>query len=308
MSDEQREILKMVADKVITVEEAERLLNALEEGGRAREQLPKDRGGVGAAFDALGDVLSDVGPMVRSAVEDAISGIGFGPDEPEESTTDYAPWDGNALAVAQGTVLDILQLRGRRMGTRRGAGLTIEGIAGEECSLDAQSATDVRIHRRDNRLQIRWSQGDLTVRVPETAAKAVARITGGSIRTRGVSCPVHLRTMGGNLDLEAIRHPFDAKTMGGGITLALGSGFRGEGRLHTMGGSISATVPGDLSCTVHAVTLGGTIEIDGGLAQIERSKAAGKQVVNVSLGTGPVSGSLALKTMGGSIAVRRTDE
>ncbi|MBN1425891.1 hypothetical protein JXA88_15180, partial [Candidatus Fermentibacteria bacterium] len=308
-SDEQREILKMVADKVITVEEAERLLKALDEGSRAQEpRTGKDRGGVGAAFDALGEVISDIGPMVRTAVEDAVSGIGFGADESEETDAEHLPWDGNPLTVAPGTTLEILQLRGRRMSVRRAVELTIEGVPGEECALDAESTADVRIHRHEGRLSIRWSQGDLRIMVPGTAAKVVAKIMGGSIHTRGVSCPVHLRTMGGTLALEDVLHPFDAKTMGGGIALDLGSGFHGDGRLHTMGGSITATVPVDVSCTVHAVTLGGTIEVDGGLAQVERSKAAGKQVVNLSLGTGPVTGSLALKTMGGSITVRRTDE
>ena len=305
MSDEQREILKMVADKAITVEEAERLLRALEEGARAREaQRPKDRGGVGAAFDALGDVLSDIGPMVRNAVEDAVTGIGFGPDEPEDPHVERIPWEGKELPVGQGTVLEIVQ---RRTGVRHGAGLTIEGTPGESCTIDGQNASDVHVYRDEGRLHVRWAHGDLAVRVPETVAKVVARVMGGSIRSKAVACPLHLRTMGGNLELQEVRHPFDVKTMGGGITLALVPTFRGDGRGHTMGGSMNASVPRDLACSVHAVTMGGTIEVDGGMAQIERSKATGKQTVNVTLGTGPVAATLGLKTMGGSITVRRTD-
>lgn len=306
MSEEQREILKMVADKTITVEEAERLLKALEEGERAREsRQPKDRGGVGAAFDALSDVLSDIGPMVRNAVEDAVSGVGFGPDEPDEEGFETVPWEKGPVIIPQGATLEIVQ---RRTGVRHGAGLYVEGVPGDACTIEGSGASDVRVYRQEGRVHIRWAHGDLKVCVPHTVAKVVARVMGGSIRSHEVACPVHLRTMGGNLELSGVAHPFDVKTMGGGVTLDLASGFRGDAKGHTMGGSIAATVPCDLSCTVHAVTMGGAVEIEGGMAHVQRSKAAGKQAVRVSLGQGPVCGSIALKTMGGSITVRRKDE
>jgi hypothetical protein len=208
------------------------------------------------------------------------------------------------MTLGPGTTLEIVQ---RRTGVRHGASLVIKGAPGDACTIEGQTATDVRVYRRDERLHVRWAHGDLTVRVPDTVAKVVGRIMGGSIRSVSVACPVHLRTMGGNLELEELAHPFDVKTMGGGITLGLAPGFHGDGRGHTMGGSMTASVPNGLSCAVHAVTMGGTIEVNGGVSHVERSKAAGKQAVNVTLGTGPVVATLGLKTMGGSITVRRTD-
>ncbi len=306
MSEEQREILKMVADGVITVEEAERLLRALDEGARAREgQRHQGRRTVSGALEALGDLVAEIGPLVRNAVEDAITGIGLGVGEGDEPEGEFAPWDGEPIALSEGTTVDISHARGHRLVVRRATDLVIEGVPGDHCSIDATRAQGVRERLHAGRLQIRWSEGDLVVRVPKTAGKVVARMMGGSIRACGLPCPSHLRTLGGSLELEGVDASCDAKAVGGSITLGLCPGFRGDGRLHAVGASIVATVPHDVRCALHAVTVGGSIEVEGAATELERSRAVGKQVVDLVFGGEPIDASLALHSVGGTITVRR---
>ena len=77
MNTERIEILEMVADKVITVEEAERLLQALDEGQR-RLSAALSGGRVGRlhhgkVVESIGEILAGITPTVRNAVEEALS-------------------------------------------------------------------------------------------------------------------------------------------------------------------------------------------------------------------------------------------
>lgn len=106
MSDAQREVLKMLADKVITVDEAERLLRALNEGDKRKEEAKSRAGGFpsfSSAFETLGETLADIGPMVKNVVEDVMTGL-FG-DEPgdlgEEELENVEPIEGK-YRIAEG--------------------------------------------------------------------------------------------------------------------------------------------------------------------------------------------------------------
>ncbi len=88
-SDAQRDILKMLSENVISVEEAERLLKALNEGDHRAEEPHSNRRkhhhhqgigmGMSGMFESIGDALSDIGPMVKNTVEDVMTGV-FGDD------------------------------------------------------------------------------------------------------------------------------------------------------------------------------------------------------------------------------------
>ena len=101
MSDAQRDILKMLSENAINVDEAERLLKALNEGQQRKEEAHSRRRShhghtMGSMFESIGETLADIGPMIKNTVEDVMTGV-FGDELGDLEEEDFVAALPNAM-------------------------------------------------------------------------------------------------------------------------------------------------------------------------------------------------------------------
>jgi DUF4097 and DUF4098 domain-containing protein YvlB len=312
-SDAQRDILKMLADNVISVEDAERLLKALNEGEQRKEEPRSSRhrkhhhgvsAGVGTVFESIGEALSDIGPVIKNTVEDVMTGV-FGDDLgdlDDEDFVDVEPVE-EQYEISEDTRMVIVS--DWKWGPKRGD-LRIQGVPGSACRIENEEAQHIRIRRSAAHFVIQWSGGPLKVEVPETVTKVRVRSKGGDIHVAGIQCAMSIKTLGGDLDLKDLLKDFKAKTMGGDIALVMASGWQGVGKVHTMGGDIKLRVPDGVSFDADASTMGGTVSTEKDMRQVESKQSfPGKNSAKIHVGGDDATSTLSLKTMGGDIKLRK---
>ncbi len=306
MSDAQREVLKMLADKVITVDEAERLLRALNEGKKRKEESRSRSGGFPgftSAFESLGETLAEIGPLVKNTIEDVMTGI-FGDEsgDPEEEDLEHAEPIEGKYSIAEGIQMVIVN-------DWRGGGeksdLVLQGIEGGSCRIEEESSKPMRVLQSSSHFVIRWHGGPLRVEIPETVNRLKVRTKNGDIRVAGLGCEMSVKTLAGNLEMSDLRQNFKAKTMGGNINLILAKEWQGKAQAHTMGGSIALSLPDEAALQVKATTMGGAIKVAENIRQLERKQSfPGRDSVTVQVGEEDSDAFIALKTMGGDIKLR----
>lgn len=310
MSDAQKEILKMLSDNVITVDEAERLLKALNEGEKQKNES-KSRGGgahsITSVLEAVGETLSEIGPMVKNTMEDVITGLvgdDLG-DLHEEKLEDVEPIEGT-YKIEEGKRMVILNTW---KGWPGEGDIFIQGVDGDSCRIGEESAKQVRVRQNSSHFVIQWSGEALKVEVPKTVAMLKVRTKGGDIRVKQLGCEMSVKTFGGNLEMFNLVKNFKAKTMGGNINLLLSKEWQGNGRAHTMGGNIELSIPADASLQAEATTMGGNINVDKDIRQVESKQFfPGKSSVKVQVGEEHTDSLIALKTMGGDIKLRKVQD
>jgi len=302
VSEEQKEILQLLADKSITVEEAERLLGALADGQRRREATDapgsERKRGVQEVITSVRDTLSEIGPAIRDLVGDSTDDFG---DQESGTSMPISP-----IPLPAGSRLIIKNDRYRG---RSGGDLSIEGADVEQCEFLGGRLRNLRIHPDPRGATIRWSGGHLRLRVPANLGELTATTMGGDIEVDGLACPLAVKSMGGDLDLCGLSREFKAKTMGGAVTLILTREWAGDSSAVTMGGNINATVFEAMEATrVQAETLGGQIEIRDRLEAPPTHSTSGVHRTVIQIGNGNPSSHLKLKTMGGNITLRKVND
>lgn len=306
MSDAQKEILKMLSDKVITVDEAERLLKALSEGEKHKEESRARTGGhrhVGGIFETLGETLADIGPMVKQTVEDVMTGV-IGEDlgDVDEEELEVVESVDGAFSIKKGMSLVIVSdwWPGGSKNT-----LMLQGVNGETCKINEGNTKRVRIRQDSSHVVIQWTDGPLNIEVPETVSLLKVKMKGGSIYVKQIGCEIQLKTMGGDLEMFDLATDFNAKTMGGHVHLTMADGWQGKGRAHTTGGNVTLVIPNEISTKIKAATMGGTIKIDDTIKPLEtHQKFPGSSKMKIQIGEESDS-FISLKTMGGDIDLRR---
>jgi DUF4097 and DUF4098 domain-containing protein YvlB len=313
-SDAQRDILKMLADNVISVDEAERLLKALNEGEQRKEEPRGSRQrrhhhgmGMGTVFESIGEALADIGPMVKNTVEDVVTGVfedDLG-DLEDEDFVDVEPVE-EQYEIAEDTHMVIVS--DWKWGPRQGD-LRVNGVPGNACRIENAEAQHVRIRRSQTHFVIQWSGGPLNVEVPETVSKLRVRSKGGDIRVAKIHCDLSVKTLGGDLKLKNLLKDFKVKTMGGDISLALESGWQGTAKVHTMGGDITLTVPAGVAFEADASTMGGTISVAEGMRKVESKQSfPGRSSAKIHAGADDTTSTISCKTMGGDITLRKESD
>jgi len=310
MSEAQKEILKMLSDNVISVDEAERLLKALNEGEKRKEESKSRAGGarsITSVLESVGEAFAEIGPMVKSTVEDAITGL-LGDDLGdlhEEGLEDVDPVEGK-YRIEEGTRMVIVNTW--KGGSGKGD-LFIKGVDGNLCRIEDENLKSIRVRQDSSHFVLQWSGGPLKVEVPGTVTMLRVRTRGGDIKVKQFGSKMNVKTLGGNLEMFDLLKDFKAKTMGGSINLCLSKGWQGKGQAHTMGGNMKLSIPADVSLKAEAATMGGTIKVDKDIRQSENKQFfPGKSSVNVQIGEESTDSFIALKTMGGDIELRKVQD
>jgi len=252
----------------------------------------------------LGETFSEIGPMVKQSVEDVMSGV-MGDDLGDVDEEELAPEElvNGSCTIKPGTHL-ILIHDWKTGGSKEE--LRLQGVPGDVCRVLEAGAANVKVRKNPTHVIMEWSEGPLSVEIPETVNTLRARMKGGNIYVQRVGCDMTLRTLGGNLELRDLHKNFNAKTLGGNLLLILEKDWQGHGRAHTMGGNIELAVPAEgMTCKVKAVTMGGAVKVDQDLRSENKQSFPGKCKAKIQVGEGDTDSSISLKTMGGDIEIRR---
>ncbi len=311
-SDAQRDILKMLAENVISVDEAERLLKALNEGQQRKDEPQAHRRkshhgigmGMSGMFESIGEALSDIGPMVKNTVEDVVTGV-FGDDLGDLEDEDFIDVEPVEEQYEIGADTQMVIVSDWKWGPKRGD-LHIQGVTGNACRIENAEAQHVRIRRSATHFVVQWAGGPLNVHVPETVTKLRVRSKGGDIRIADIHSDMSVKTLGGDLTLKDVLKDFRVKTMGGDITTTLNAAWIGNAKVHTMGGDITLTVPDGVGFDADASTMGGVISVADGMQRVNNKQSfPGKSSAKIHAGADDSTSTIKLTTMGGDITLRK---
>lgn len=140
------------------------------------------------------------------------------------------------------------------------------------------------------------------VRVPQ-GVRFSGRTVNGGIETGALGSDVDAKTVNGSIKVSAAGIA-RAKTVNGSITASLGrADWNGALDFKTVNGTITLDLPSDTSAEVKAETLNGEISTDFPLTILGR---VSRRHLNGTIGNGSGGRELSLKTVNGSIRLRRT--
>ncbi len=154
--------------------------------------------------------------------------------------------------------------------------------------------------------QMNVSDNDVSVtfnvRVPQ-GVRFSGRTVNGGIETGALGSDVYAKTVNGSIKVSAAGIA-RAKTVNGSITASLGrADWNGELDFKTVNGTITLDLPSNTSAEVKAETLNGDISTDFPLTILGR---VSRRHLNGTIGNGSGGRELSLKTVNGSIRLRRT--
>jgi hypothetical protein len=296
MSEEQMRILKMLSDQRITVEQAERLLAAIEEGGGA-EKAPAQE-----AMDKLGKVIGGL-----MAGEQGVPWHMGHDDDGDEVGPE-------GLELPEGSEM-VLKVRGSNVFIRR-------GTDGRKVTFSVASGARPRARVDGNtcRVSIGPGGGKTDIFVPELTALAI-RLTGGHVEAQSIGCSVRANVKGGDLCVGGCEGRASLKCMGGAISLSghperleancMGGGVRLEGVLldggkHTikvMGGDVAVELDPASSVRIETSTMGGEVRSD--LPSTGTSGGHIKRAAGYLMGDG--EGLLSIRLLGGDVRIAEAD-
>ncbi len=318
MSEEQREILQMVADGKITADDGAALLEALKTGEQKRREMEspacrvkekkriilenKRRG----HFGGIGS-MREIGRMVRGIVRESVSGI----EDDESVEIDDEMYEDTGLLegtlqLEEGTEL-VLKRRVHRHSRNSGGDLILNGVKGSILEVLGDDTPDVRIYRDDGKVYLKWDKGDLSLNVPETVENVRASILGGDISLNHIAASTEIKTKGGNINLTDASRAFSAKTMGGDIIITLTDNWSEDSEAATMGGDINLNIRERTRAEISAKTMGGEITVQEGIGELTESGHHGASRVSIDLSEGEECPDLSMKTMGGDISITRSE-
>jgi len=302
MKEERLEILKMVADKVISVEEGERLLRALDEGhdqGRAggpgrhgpRHKRPGD-------WD-LGERLGEMGFKMQEFLDNAFGSM-FG---------DEYWFDG--YETVGGRVEDIvldaeatLVISNPKSAYRSGSGdIRITPSPDERLRLSTGERGKFEILRKDKKTLI-LCQDDIFVQVPRQLARLKLVLAKGRTRIDGLPTLLEVRSMKGDVSVAGASRPVIIRSLDGPVRLELDESYSGASEVSALQGDIELAVGPAYSGRVEARTAHGQIRFQAPALRTGAAKNAFFRQEFAEFGTADVRNPISLKTMNGDVTVR----
>ena len=302
MKEERLEILKMVADKVISVEEGERLLRALEKGGgegRAGRSghhgpRPKHHGD----WD-LGERLGEMGFKMQEFFDNAFGSM-FG---------DEYWFDGyeTVSGPAEDIVLDdeaTLVISNPKNAYHSGSGdLRIAPSPDERLRLVPGERGTFEILRKDKKILI-LCRDDLSVQVPRRLARLKLVLAKGRTEIEGLATALEVRSMKGDIRIREASRPVTIRSLAGDVRLELADAYAGRTEVSALHGDIEVAVGPGFSGRVEAKTARGQVRFQAPAVRSASLKNTFFRQETAEFGTGDAGNSLSLKTLNGDVAVR----
>ncbi len=272
MNEEKMRILQMLSEGKISAEEAEELLEALEEskeGQSSDQQEEKSKwtrpwGQERWAFKKKGPKWTGIG-----------KGIPFASEGPFEGPTE------RTIEVPGETELQI---------TTGGGDVKLSST--QKLALKLRAALhQCKINKGERRVEISAGGTDLELEVPPTISSLRLSVGGGDISVEGLSLSLKARAgggdfrgvqlkgaievhaTGGDVKLENIDSPaLEVATGGGDIDVTMGTVKEGRVNLRSVGGDVCLKLSPDSTFEVLMGSLGGDIHTDLPLEVVEKSE------------------------------------
>lgn len=294
MREEVLEILKMVRDGIITVEEAERLLKALEE--KDKKSYSKEPFHFTHSFfgQFLNNLASSISSFIKTTMEDI-----FG-----ETFTEEEKMQEFKISESKFNLPDVESLK---IVVKKRGNVKLTSSSDEYFHLKSPSASMCKIFSIGKKYLFTCVNQDLEMEIPDHLKFLMVLTYGGNINVENIKSICQLKTMGGNIALLNPSREFAIKTMGGSINIKIPEPILNSSKAITMGGNINVFLSPELKLNVNAKTMGGSIEIDPELPlSLKRVKRGfGPQSINFEINGKIGYFSLILKTMGGDIFINK---
>lgn len=304
MKEERLEILNMLRDGIISVEEAEKLISALDEGrgktgGDERKENHsrgsfKHKSGFFEDFDrgfagfgkAMGDLFGGFADMGRF------------------HDFEHVKRNSDSIAPDEGDRLDISQ-QGRGI-FRSGSDLTL--LPSSDGEIHVGSEDDAyEVMRKDHKIALLCS-GDTSVSIPEKIESVSVHIFNGDMSASDLSIPVNLETFNGQISVTGCGEIGYVKTVSGSIQVRLPEASRGLSEIQTVSGHINLLLPGDFNGIVETATISGEI-LCPSEDNIERVGIPGdiQSGMEFRFGNGDDGRRISCKTVSGDVVIEYAD-
>lgn len=309
MKEERLEILRMVADKKITVEEGERLLRALEKGEAEDRQSrferfgPKHHGPFARGDWSWGDSLEGLGFKAQEFFENAFGSV-FG-DEYWFEGYEPAPGPVEDLKLDSGTTV---VLTNPRTAYKHGsADMNVRTSHDGRLHLDMGEKGKCEVLRKENKI-VFFCHHDAEVLVPTTIGKVKVVLAKGKAEVHDLPLPLEIRTLKGDVTVRKAARPVSVRTMKGNVAVDLDDAYSGRSDVSAMDGDISVTASSRFSGRVEARVGRGDIRFKSKGCQSSAVRNAIFRTEKAEFGTGAADNLLNLRTMHGDITVTTREE
>ena len=309
MKEERIEILKMVAEKKITVEEGERLLRALEKGqaeereSRSERFGPRHRGPCGPGDWNWGERFEGLGFKMQEFFDNAFGSV-FGDEywfegyEPASGPVEDLRLDGETTVV----------LTNPRTAYKHGsADVSIRPSEDNRLHLEAGEKGKCEVVRKENKIVI-FCHNDAAVRVPASIGKVKVILAKGDAEIHDLRLPLEIRTVKGDVVVRKASHPVNVRAVKGNVTLDLDDAYAGKSEISAMDGDISVTAAAQFSGRVEAKVGKGDIRVHSKGLKSKTAKNAIFRIESVELGAGSADNLLNLRTMHGDVTVNTRED
>ena len=302
MKNERMEILKMVAEKIISVEEGERLLRALEKGEEDARARRTDHHGPRHRHHGdwdLGERLGEMGFKMQEFFDNAFGSM-FG---------DEYWFDGyeTVTGLAEDIVLDdetTLVISNPRHMYRSGSGdIRISPAPDDRLHLTSGERGAFEILRKDKKILV-LCKDDLSVQVPRKLARLKLVLAKGKTNIDGLASALEVRSMKGDISVRDASKPVTVRSMAGDVHLELADSYSGKTEVSALHGDIEVTTGAGFSGRVDAKTARGQIRIQAQGVKTTSLKNAFFRQETAEIGSGDAQNLISLKTLNGDVTVR----
>lgn len=309
MKEERLEILKMVADKKITVEEGERLLRALEKGeaeereSRAERFGHRHHGPCGPGDWNWGERFEGLGFKMQEFFDNAFGSV-FGDEYWFEG---YEPAPGPVEDLKLDSETTVVLTNPRTAYKHGSADVTVRPSEDGRLHLEAGEKGRCEVLRKENKIVI-FCQDDATVRIPAAIAKAKIVLAKGDTEIGDLRLPLEVRTVKGDVVVRNASLPLSIRAMKGNVKLDLADAYAGRSDISAMDGDISVSAPPQFSGRVEARVGKGDIRFQSKGVKSSAAKNAFFRTESLEFGGGSGDSLLNLRTMHGDITVTTKGE
>ena len=309
MKEERIEILKMVAEKKITVEEGERLLRALDKGeakereSRSERFGPKHRGPCGAGDWNWGERFEGLGSKMQEFFDNAFGSV-FGDEYWFEG---YEPAAVPIEEIKLDDETTVVLTNPRTAYKHNSADVSIRPSEDDHLHLELGEKGKCEVFQKENKVVI-FCRDDTGVRVPQTIGKVKVILAKGDTEICDFRVPLDIRVVKGDIAVRNAARPLSIRAMKGKVKLDLDDAYTGKSDVSAMDGDISVTVGSQFSGRVEAKVGKGDIRIQSKGLKSSADKNAFFRTESVELGAGSSETLLSLRTMHGDITLTTRED
>jgi DUF4097 and DUF4098 domain-containing protein YvlB len=309
MKEERIEILKMVADKKITVDEGERLLRALEKGEAEERESRSERfghmhrGPCGRGELSWGESLEGLGFKAQEFFENAFGSV-FGDEYWFEG---YNPAPGPVEDLSLDGETTVVLTNPRTAYKHGSADVSVRPSEDGRLHLETGEKGKCEVARKENKIVI-FCHHDAEVRVPASIGKVKVILAKGDAEIHNLQLPLEIRTVKGDVVVRNASHPLNIRAVKGSVALDLADAYAGKSDISAMDGDISVTTAAQFSGRVDVKVGKGDIRIPSKGVKSRTAKNAIFRTESVELGAGSADNLLNLRTMHGDVTVTSRED